>query len=81
MALAIAGCGGDADDTPTAAAQAAPTTTVAPAPSTTVPPTTSTTLRYGLLGEEVATSESALGTVTWWHVPSIPPAAWMTGEL
>jgi hypothetical protein len=72
MALAIAGCVRSADDAPTAAAPVAETTTTAPPTSTTVPPTTTTAPRYGLLGEQVAVSESALGTVTWWHVPSIP---------
>lgn len=73
MTLVIAGCGGSADDAPAAAAPVAETTSAARVASTTVPSTTtSTTPRFGLLGEQVAVSESALGTVIWWHVPSIP---------
>jgi hypothetical protein len=75
LAAMVAGCRSTAED---AAARVSPgvasstTATTAPATSTAPASTTSTTLRYGLLGEEVAVSESALGTVTWWHVPSLP---------
>ena len=74
MAAAIAGCGGSGDTATGAASRpaASSSTTAAPVQSTTVPPTTATAPRYGLVGEEVAVSESVLGTVTWWYVPSIP---------
>jgi hypothetical protein len=88
LAAVVAGCSSSAED---GVAEASPgmapstatpatTTTPAPAPAT-VSPTTTTAPRYGLLGEQVAVSESALGTVTWWQVPSIPLELLETGGI
>jgi len=73
MAVVLGGCGVSGEDAPAAAAPFAEATTTASTTSTTIPrTTTSTTLRYGLYGEEMAVSESVLGTVTWWRVLSVP---------
>jgi hypothetical protein len=85
LAAVVAGCDSTAEDAAaTDSPGAAPSTTATTAPVTPTAPastTTSTTPRYGLLGEEVAVSESALGTVTWWHVPSIPLELLETGGI
>lgn len=84
LAAVAAGCGSSVDDPTDAAASGgaaeATTTTAAPMPSTS-PSTTSTTSVYESLGEEVAVSESVLGTVTWRRASSIPAQLLLSGDL
>jgi hypothetical protein len=75
LAAVVAGCSSSAEDaaaTDIPAVAPSATATTAPVPSSIPPTTTSTTLGYRSLGEEVGTSETVLGTLTWRSTQAVP---------